>query len=169
MQLGGYLEQHAKSVIILLNKWDLSGEAEENYRNTDDQRAQVKAMIYSNFPHLSFAPILFVSGLTGFRVHQIFPIIMSVWKARHTYVANRGLENMLKRITQEHRPARGKGTRHPELMGMRQINTAPPVFELFVKHRTSLHRSYLNFIENKMREQFDFTGTPIIIKMTKMK
>ena len=54
-------------------------------------------------------------------------------------------------------------------MGIRQIGDTPPVFELFVKYRTSVHRSYLNYLENRLREQFDFYGVPIIIKLTKMK
>lgn len=163
MQLGGLLERHGKSVMLIVNKWDLADD------NTDARRNEVKRMIYSYFPHLEFAPILFVSGLTGYRVHQIFPSLIKVWQGRNTHVANRALEQMLAQVTKEHFPSRGKGTRHPEIMGMRQINQAPPVFELFVKFRTSLHRSYLNFIENKMRERFNFYGTPIIIKITKMK
>jgi predicted GTPase len=66
-------------------------------------------------------------------------------------------------------PSRGKGTRYPKLMGMRQIGTNPPVFEIFIKYKTSVHRSYLNFVERRMREEFDFFGTPIIMKLTKMK
>lgn len=163
MQLGGLLEKRAKSVIILVNKWDLS----EN--NEDEHRNEVKAMIYSYFPHLEFAPMLFVSGKTGYRVHQIFPQIIKSFKARNIHVANRGLEQLLERAVKEHKPARGKGTRHPELLGMRQIGTAPPVFEVFVKVKTSLHRSYLNFLERKLRETYGFEGAPIIIKLTKVK
>ncbi len=163
MQLGSLMERRSKSVIILVNKWDLAEE------NTDRQRAEVKKMLLTYFPHLDFAPIMFVSGKTGYHVHDIFPMIVRVWKARHREIANRGLEKFLAYIMKSHKPARGKGTRQPSIMGMRQINAAPPVFEIFIKYRTSLHRSYLNFIENKLREDFDFLGTPIVIKLTKMK
>lgn len=163
MQLGSLMERRSKSVIILINKWDLSEE------NTDRQRAEVKKMILSYFPHLDFAPILFVSGKTGYHIHDIFPMIVRVWKARHREIANRGLEKFLGYIMNSHKPARGKGTRQPSIMGIRQVNAAPPVFEIFIKYRTSLHRSYLNFIENKLREEFNFLGTPIVIKLTKMK
>lgn len=163
MQLGGLMERKSKSVIILINKWDLAED------NEDSKRNDVKRMVYSYFPHLDFAPILFVSSKTGYKVHDIFPLLMHVWEARHTHVANRGLEKFLEYIMRVHKPSRGKGTRQPTLMGMRQINEAPPVFEIFVKARTSLHRSYLDFVENKLREEFDFLGTPIVIKLTKMK
>ncbi len=163
MQLGGLLEQRGKSVAILVNKWDLSED------NTDEHRNNVRAMIYSYFPHLKFAPMVFVSGKTGYRVHQIFPLIVELHKARNTHIANRALDQLLERVTKEHLPSRGKGTRHPELLGMRQIGTSPPVFEIFVKVKTSLHRSYLNFVESKLREAYGFQGAPIIIKLTKVK
>ncbi|HRH23907.1 MAG TPA: hypothetical protein PK295_04760, partial [Candidatus Magasanikbacteria bacterium] len=59
--------------------------------------------------------------------------------------------------------------RQPSIMRFRQINTDPPVFEAFIKYRTSLHRSYLQYLERQLREEFNFEGTPIVIKMTKMK
>ncbi len=163
MQLGGLLERHGRSVIILVNKWDLAED------NSEQNQKYVKRMVYSYFPHLKFAPMLLVSGKTGLHVHSILPEIMRVWNSRKTKIPVKVLENFLEQVTKEHRPSRGKGTRHPKLMGIRQIDTAPPVFEIFVKYRTSVHRSYINYLENKLRERFDFYGTPIIIKLTKMK
>lgn len=160
-QLGGLLEKKSKSVIILINKWDLAED------NSQTQRTEVEKMIFAEFPHLRFAPIHFVSGKTGFRVHQIFPIIMDVWHARQTYIANRALESFLEHVTKRRLPTRGKGTRHPKLLGMRQLHANPPIFELFVKYRTSLHRSYIHYLENRLREEFNFLGTPIVIKLTK--
>lgn len=123
-QLGGLLEKRVKSVIILVNKWDLTSD------NTDAYRNAVKEMVYSHFPHLDFAPILFVSGKTGYRTHQVFPTLMQVWAARHTQVSEYMLEQFLARVTREHRPTKGRGTRHPEIVGMRQLGVNPPVFEL---------------------------------------
>ncbi len=163
MQLGGMIERHAKSVVILINKWDLADD------NSDHKRHEVERMVYSYFPHLDFAPIIFVSGLTGYRTHQIFATLKHIWQARHLTIPDTALQHFLKIATYEHRPSRGKGTRHPELTAMRQIDTNPPVFELFVKYRTSIHSSYLHYLENKLREQFDFYGTPIILKLTKLK
>lgn len=163
MQLGGMMERHSKSVIVILNKWDLAEDI------TDNKRNEVKKMIASHFPHLDFAPILLTSGLTGYRVHQIFPLIIQAWKARHTEIDSDLLGNFIRKITREHRPSRGKGTRHPEIVGFRQVDTSPPRFEMFIKYRTSVHISYVKYVENKLREEFDFFGTPIVIKLTKMK
>jgi len=163
MQLGGLIERRAKSVIIVVNKWDLAED------NSDTNRNYVKKMVYSYFPHLDFAEIIFVSGKTGYGVHKLFPEIIQVWASRQTVIPDRILEKFLEKITKEHRPARGKGTRHPKLFGMTQINVSPPIFEVQVKFRTSLHRSYINYIENKLRVQFGFKGTPIVIKLKKQR
>jgi len=163
MQLGGMMERHSKSVIVILNKWDMAEDV------TDSKRNEIKHMIASHFPHLDFAPIVLTSALTGYRVHQIFPLIIQAWKARHTEIDSDVLGNFIRKITREHRPSRGKGTRHPEIVGFRQVDTNPPRFEMFIKYRTSVHISYVKYVENKLRETFDFFGTPIVIKLTKMK
>lgn len=163
MQLGGLVEKRSKSVIILINKWDLVEDHSEQHQK------EVKARICSYFPHLRFAEVLFVSGKLGTGVHKIFPKIMQVWRSRHTIIPESTLEKFLEYVTRKHLPSRGKGTRQPKVMGMRQINAAPPVFEIFIKYRTSIHRSYVHYLENRLREQFDFTGTPIVIKLRKMR
>ncbi|OGH73772.1 MAG: ribosome biogenesis GTPase Der [Candidatus Magasanikbacteria bacterium RIFCSPHIGHO2_02_FULL_51_14] len=162
-QLGGLLEQKSKSVIILINKWDLAEE------KSDAKRREGKTLVYNQFPHLKFAPIMFVSGKTGYAVHDIFPMMMKIWQARHTEVSDTALEAFLKEVQKRRRPVKGKGTRHPKLYGLQQIGVSPPVFELFMAPKTSIHRSYVNFLENRLREQYDFLGVPIVIKLTKMK
>lgn len=163
LQLGGLLEKHSRSTVIVLNKWDMIED------NTDAGRNKVKEFIYNTFPHLDFAPIVFVSSKTGYRTHQIFPMIVAIDQARKMQIEQSVLDEFLHRVTHEHRPSRGKGTRHPSITALRQLNAAPPVFEISIKYRTSLHRSYINYLKRQMREEFGFVGTPVIIKMTKMK
>lgn len=162
-QLGGLLERQGKSVIIIFNKWDLA------LNRSDRQRHDTEALVQYEFPHLNFAPLVFVSGKTGYGVHDIFPLILHAWAARHTNLPTSVVHHCLQTITKAHAPSRGKGTRQPKLLGLRQTATNPPVFELLIKQKTSLHRSYVNFIERKLREQFDFFATPIIIRLSKMK
>ena len=97
------------------------------------------------------------------------PLITRAWETRHTVIPVKDLEHFIKEATQEHRPSRGKGTRHPKVMGIRQIGSNPPVLELAIKYRTSLHYSYVNFLKNKLRDRYDFFASPIIIKLRKMK
>jgi len=162
-QLGGLLEQRGKSVIVLINKWDLAED------NSDSARNNVKKMIYSEFPHLNFAPILFISGLTSYSVHQIFPLLMQAWNGRQTIAPEDALNIFIKRATRAHFPSRGRGTRMPAILALRQLANNPPVMEILVKYRTSLNWSYVNYLENRLREEFDFFATPIIIKIAKMK
>ena len=162
-QLGGLLEKHSKSVIIIINKWDLSED------NTDHHRKEVKEMIYSYFPHLDYAPIIFVSGLTSYRVHDIFPMIIKAWQSRNIVIPDQKLKTFLKDVQRLHKPTRGKGVRQPEILGFHQIATNPPIFEASIKVKTSLHYSYVNFLARKLREVFKFFGTPVVIKLTKMK
>ncbi|PLX28467.1 hypothetical protein C0581_02180 [Candidatus Parcubacteria bacterium] len=163
MQLGGLIERRSKSVIILINKWDLSEDVSDTYRN------DVKKMVYAHLPHLKFAPILFVSGKTGYRVNQILPLITQIAQSRKTTIEQNVLDKFMDRILRQHKPARGKGTRQPKVLGFKQIKSEPPIFEMRIKYRTSIHRSYMSYVENRLREDFDFTGTPIVIKLTKMR
>ncbi len=162
-QLGGLLEKRSKSIIIIVNKWDLAED------NSDKARNETKKMVYANFPHLDFAPIVFTSGLTGYKVHDIFPLILQAREARQTEIPNSTLDHFIKQATRGHKPARGKGIRQPKILGLYQLNTNPPIFEMIIKYRTSLHRSYINYIENRLREQFNFFATPIVIKLSKLK
>jgi len=163
MQLGGLIERRSKSVIILINKWDLAKDTSDAYRN------EVKKVVYAHFPHLDFAPILFVSGKTGYRTQQIFPLIIQIAEARKTEIPQAILDKFIEQVTKDHKPARGKGTRQPKILGFKQIHSDPPIFEMLIKYRTSIHRSYVNYIENRLREHFNFIGTPIVIKLTKIK
>lgn len=162
-QLGGFLSEHAKSVIIIVNKWDLADE------NTDTFKNSIKKMVGSYFPHLDFAPIIFVSALSEYHIHQIFPLITQAWKARHIDVSAAALREFLRLTIKHHLPSRGKGVHHPQILKIKQIGVNPPVFEIDIKQKTSLHLSYVNFIKKRMRERFGFFAAPIIIKLTKFK
>lgn len=162
-QLGGLLREHTKSVIMVINKWDESAE------NTDSFRNEIKDKMYGYFPHLKFAPVVFVSAKTGYRTHQIFPLIQEARAGRALELEQKTLDDFLYRAQRRHKPSTGLGVRHPKLLGIKQINANPPIFELFIKHKTSVHISYVQYLENRLREEFNFFATPIVIKLTKMK
>lgn len=162
-QLAGFLERHAKSVIIIVNKWDLAEE------NDEAMRKEATARVYAHLPQISYAPIVFVSAKTGFRTHQIFPEIAKAQAGRQTMVDRKELDSFLKMTTKRKLPTLGKGVRHPRITGLRQIGTEPPVMEVFIKNKTSLHASYLQYMKKRLREQYNFYAAPIIIRMTKLK
>ncbi len=160
-QLGGLLRESTKSVIIVVNKWDLSED------NTDSFRNDVKEKIMKYFPHIAYAPIAFVSSKTSYRIHQLFPLIKQAWEERHTELSEEVCEEFIRHVTKDHLPSRGKGVNHPKILGFRQINSNPPIFELFIKYKTSLNMSYVHYLENRLRDQFSFFAAPIVIKLTK--
>lgn len=162
-QLAGLLREHTKSVIIVVNKWDTADANDDAFRN------DVKKDIYHRFPHLDFAPIIFISAETEYRVHQIFPLIMRAWKERHTVIPANALREFIQHTVRRHLPSRGKGVHHPEVLDMLQLGTNPPVFEMRIKNKTSVNISYVRFVENRLREQYGFFAVPIIMKLSKMK
>ncbi|MDO8499919.1 MAG: ribosome biogenesis GTPase Der [bacterium] len=162
-QLAGLLREHTKSVIIVVNKWDQAEGNDDAFRN------DVYTMIYVNFPHIDFAPIILVSAATEYRVHQIFPLIKRAWEERHTVIPETELKEFIKATTRRHLPSRGKGVRHPSIIDFNQLGANPPVFDLLLKYKTDLSMSYINYLENRLREKFGFYASPIIIKLSKMK
>lgn len=162
-QLGGFLKEHTKSTIIVINKWD-KAEA-----NDDEFRGEVKQLIYNNFPHLDFAPIVFVSAKSQYRVHQIFPLIKQAYEARQITIDDAILKEFLKNTTHKKMPTTGKGVRHPKILSLKQLASNPPVFELLIKVKTSLHNSYIQYLKKRLREKFGFFATPLIIKVSKLK
>lgn len=162
-QLGGYLQEHAKSTIIVINKWDLSDENDDSFRN------DVQKKIYRHFPHLKYAPIIFVSAATNYRTHQIFPMIIEANKAKQIVIPQDELDIFIKRIIKKHPPSRGKGVRHPKILGFKQTSSDPPVFEVAVKARTSIHPSYIHYLKNRLKDTYEFFATPIIIRLDKIK
>lgn len=174
-QLAGLLRENTRSTIIVVNKWDLI----ENYQqggtptrdgaDTEEFRNKFRDRIYADFPHLDFAPVIFTSAKTKYKIHQIFPLIMRAWEERHTIVPEDELKAFFKEATKDHRPSRGKGTRHPDILAFHQLHNNPPLFEMMIKFKTSIHFSYVHYIQNRLRARFGFFASPIVIKLTKLR
>ena len=162
-QLAGLLREHTRSVIIVVNKWDRADD------NSDEFRNNVKKDVYASFPHLDFAPVVFVSAKTEYRVHQIYPLIKQAWEGRNIVVDETVLKDFLKRVVKKKLPVRGKGVRHPRVVAIHQLGYNPPMFELIIKSNTSLHMSYVNYISHRLRAEFGFFAAPIVMKLSKLK
>lgn len=161
-RLASELEENAVGTIIVINKWDtVEGGSSAPARNAARQQLQ------GHFPFATHAPITFTSALNKKGIHTLLPLIKKVDAARKRELTEEELAEFFRDVLRKHKPSRGKGTKHPRLTSFTQIDTNPPVFELRVKSNTSLHRSYVNYLKNQLRKQFDFTGAPIIIKLRK--
>lgn len=160
--LAGLINEKQKALIIIVNKWDLFTEkAEEN-------REKTTADLNFQFPFLSFAPVLFVSAKTRLNTHKIYELIQEVDAAYKKVIPEEELRIFLERITKKRRPVKGKGVRHPKIYSLKQVSNKPPTFEIALKQKTSIHESYLRFIQNQLREEYDLIGTPVIVYAKKI-
>ena len=152
--------ERKKSIIIIANKWDLVEE-----RNTKEYTEYLR----DKLPFISWAPIQFTSALTGEKVKKIMDLILEISEQRKKEITDSQANSFLMRIVKRHRPAKGKGLKHPHIHKFKQARSDPPVFELRIGAKDDLHFSYVRFIENRLREKFGFLGTPITIYVDKNK
>lgn len=159
--LAGVLQDSKVSVIIVANKWDLIP------NKTTTSVNDYEKIIRGYLPQLKYAPVLFTSALTGKRAQDIFDLISKVFQSRFTQLSDSEAKQFMSKAIVRHRPMRGKGVKSPKIVSFRQSHINPPIFNLAVNlSRTdSLATAYVRFLENIMREQYDFTGTPIRIKI----
>ncbi|MCB9802456.1 ribosome biogenesis GTPase Der [Candidatus Nomurabacteria bacterium] len=160
-RLAKELEEAGVGIIILVNKWDLVPDKDTDtaQKFTDYYRAQL--------PYLPWAPIFFTSAETKNNLHKIFPTIVEVYKEKFKKIDENALDKLLKKLVKKHKPARGKGTKHPYIYSLKQLKTNPPTFAVKVDFKATMHLSYLNFIENNLRYKFGFVGVPIRIHQQK--
>lgn len=160
--LAGVLNEARVSVIIVANKWDLVPDKHTNSMN------EYEARIRSFLPQLDYAPILFTSALTGKHTPKVFDLIQHVFKTRFTQLSDNEARQFMNKAIVRHRPMRGKGVKSPKVTRFAQSHINPPVFTLEVNlpRKDSLAVAYVRFLENRMREQYDFLGTPIDIRVS---
>lgn len=153
--VAGYAHEAGKGVIIVYNKWDTVEKDEQTM-------VKVEKEIRAQFLYLSYAPILFVSALKKQRIHTILPMIDEV----HDYSVMRIQTNVLNEVIMDAQlmtpPPTHKGARL-KIYYTSQVAVAPPTFVLFVNDPELLHFSYKRFLENSLREAFNFKGTTLRI------
>lgn len=153
--VAGYAHEAGKGIIILYNKWD-------SVEKDSYTQIEIEKKIRNEFIYLGYAPILFVSALTKQRVHQILPLIDEV----HDYSLMRIQTNVLNEVIMDAQlmtPPPTHNGKRLRIYYASQVSIAPPTFILFVNDPELLHFSYKRFLENKLREAFNFTGTTLRI------
>ncbi|MFH1252823.1 MAG: ribosome biogenesis GTPase Der [Candidatus Uhrbacteria bacterium] len=158
--IAGVLDTSKAGVIIIANKWDMIPDKTSSTIN--DYQKYVAGMM----PFISYAPTLFTSAKTGQRIENIFTLIDQVQAARHQEIPEADLEKFFRRTLDRRHPIRGKCAKPPKALGLRQTGTCPPSFAVTIKARRedAISQSYLRFIENRLHEEFDFKGTPVIVR-----
>ena len=150
--IAGYAHESGRSVILVMNKWDAVKKMSRTMQEfTEAVRYRCK--------FLDYAPLVFVSALTGQKVEKLFPLIDNVAEARRRRVSTGELNRFLAETDFDR--ATSPSARHVKILYITQAAVAPPTFVLFTNQRRPLHFSFERFLENRIREAFDFTGTPI--------
>ncbi len=152
-KIAGFAHEAGKGVIIVINKWDLI--EKENHT-----LESYKKRVYEKLAYLSYAPILFISAETGQRVNKLYEVINEVDKNNSLRVPTGLLNDMLSEAIAITQPPSDKGKRL-KVYYMTQVSIRPPTFVIFVNSKELMHFSYVRYIENHLRKQFNFKGTPI--------
>jgi GTP-binding protein len=176
--IAGYAHESGRSIIIVVNKWDLvlhpeniSGK-ETAARPTKAQRMReskrpgdrdaYEERLRHELKFLNYAPIVFISAQSGKGTEKIFPLLEEVATERRKRVTTSQMNRFIERVDFERAsvPVRQR----VKILYMTQASVAPPTFVLFTNRAVKLHFSYQRFLENQIRKAFGFVGTPIWIK-----
>jgi predicted GTPase len=155
LHVAGFAKDQHKGVILVVNKWDAVEKDEKDM-------AKFLAYLHSKINFLSFAPVIFVSAVTRKNVDKIPELIEEVGKSREKRVPTSELNLLLGEDILKKAPPAKRGVL-PKINYVTQADTNPPTFVFFTNHPDIIHFSYSRYLENKIREHWDFTGTPINI------
>jgi GTP-binding protein len=164
--IAGYAAEAGCSMIVVMNKWDLALErarADEKTKTLSPAELQneYEKLVRARLGFVHYAPIVFLSALTGEKVTELFQLIDRVAGARRRRVPTAELNRWLSEIDLSRSSA--PAAQMPEILYLTQASTEPPTFVLFTREARRLHFSFERFLQNRLREAFDFTGTPIRI------
>jgi GTPase len=171
--IAGYAHESGRSIIIVVNKWDLviSGKEKETRptkaermrasKRPGDRDAYEERLRYE-LKFLNYAPIVFISAQSGKGTEKIFPLLEEVATERRKRVTTSQMNRFIERVDFER--ASVPMRQRVKILYMTQASVAPPTFVLFTNRAVKLHFSYQRFLENQIREAFGFVGTPIWIK-----
>ena len=154
-KIAGEAHESGKGVIILVNKWDA-------VEKETGSLEKYKANVYQELSYLDYAPILFVSALTGQRIDKLFELINSVNSENSKRVTTGTLNNVINEAITLVQPPSDKG-RRLKIYYATQVSTRPPTFVVFCNSVKLFHFSYQRYIENQLRKTFGFSGTPVRI------
>ncbi len=171
--IAGYAHESGRSVIIIVNKWDLVASKQkkavaqsksariQESKSSNDRNLYEQRLRYA-LKFLSYAPLLFVSASTAKGVDKVFPMIEEVAAERRKRIGTGEMNRFLKTVDFDR--ASVPASKRVKIYYMTQAAVAPPTFILFTDRPVKLHFSYERFLENQIRRAFGFVGTPIWIK-----
>jgi GTP-binding protein len=149
--IAGYAHEAGCGIILAINKWDAVSDKETNTALAFERKVRDKMKF------LDFAPVITISALSGQRVQRILSLVQQVNEARNNRISTSQLNDFFRRNLEQPR-----GISRLHVKYMTQTGVRPPTFVLFMGGgRAGLHFSYLRYLENRLRDEFNFFGTPI--------
>jgi GTP-binding protein len=149
--IGGYIQEAAKGIIIIVNKWDL-------VENKDTGRWN--KIVKNEFKFASYAPILYTSAKSGQGVDKIMPEVSQVYKERLKRLSTAAVNNVIQPAVAAHNRPTSRG-KQLKIFYATQVDVNPPSFVFFTNDAKIVHFSYRRFLENQLRQAFGFAGTPL--------
>ncbi len=153
-RIAGYAFERGRAIILLLNKWDLIPKDNKTHAHYVD-------IVRTNLKYLDHAPILTVSALKGTRAPKIFGLVQELAAQYRKRIPTAELNELLGEIIRSHPPGTHHKSKRIKIYYLTQVRSSPPTFALFCNYPESLHFSYKRFLENRLRERFDFGGSPL--------
>ncbi|MEX0772055.1 MAG: ribosome biogenesis GTPase Der [Balneolales bacterium] len=148
-------EKFNKGVIVAINKWDL---IEKDTGSVKEYEKKIR----DKMPNMGYIPIITISAVSRQRIFKIIEMADIVIEQRHKKISTSGLNKFMERIITD-RPLPGAGGKERKIKYVTQVKSNPPVFMFFLNNPEDLPANYRRFIENRMREEFHFTGVPITL------
>lgn len=152
-KIAGYAHEQGKACVIAVNKWDL---VEKDGKTMDQFRKKVA----EGLSFMLYAPVVFISAVTGQRLDRLFELIQFVRTQNTMRIRTGALNDVLNEATMRVQPPSDKGKRL-KIYYMTQASTAPPTFVVFVNNKQLAHFSYIRYLENQIRGVFGLEGTPV--------
>ena len=154
--IASYAIEAGKAVVLVVNKWD-------TVDNVDESLKEWKKLIAANFQFMPYVKIVFLSALTKKRIHTLMPEIIHAYENNRKEIKTSLLNNVIRDAAALHEAPSYKG-RRLKIYFVSQSGSKPPKFTFRVNDKGLIHFSYQRYLENKIRENFDLTGTPIVIQ-----
>jgi GTP-binding protein len=151
--VSSYILEEQRSIIVLINKWDLIP------KDTFTMEAYTK-QVRAELKFLDYVPVLFVSALTGQRVHKILPLAFQIYEERMVRISTGELNRLVEEAIVRH-PAPHKAGKQLRFYYATQASVDPPTFVFFVNDTRLVHFSYERYLENQIRRRYNYVGTPI--------
>jgi GTPase len=166
--IAGEIQENAKGVVVIVNKWDLAQaqrreEREGIYLDPDDaieSAERYRKIIAEGLKFIPYAPIVFTSAKTGYHVQSLLEAVLNIAEMRYLRVPTSRLNEVVQEAVRRHNPTVFKG-RFMKIYYATQTKVNPPTFVFFVNDPQALHFTYERYLENQLRRAFSFRGTGI--------